>query len=65
MIILAYVDPGLGLLAWQAIVATFVGLLFYIKKTRNWVVDMIRKPFRRASESAPVILEAQKNEVGQ
>jgi len=47
---LAYIDPGVGLLAWQAIVAAFVGLLFYLEKTRRaivrffqWVVRAVRR----------------------
>ncbi len=47
---LAYVDPGVGLLAWQAVVAAFVGLLFYLEKTRRavvravqWVVRAVRR----------------------
>ncbi len=42
----AYIDPGLGLLAWQALAAAFVGTLFYLKKTRTWLVAVIAKPFR-------------------
>lgn len=38
MAILAYVDPGTGLLAWQAVVAAFVGTFFYVKKTRDWLL---------------------------
>ncbi len=43
---LAYIDPGLGLLAWQGLVAAFVGTLFYVKKTRTWLVALFLKPFR-------------------
>lgn len=32
----AYVDPGTGLLLWQAIVSAFVGAFFYVKKSRAW-----------------------------
>ncbi|HEU0011924.1 MAG TPA: hypothetical protein VFT34_19075 [Verrucomicrobiae bacterium] len=35
MTILAYVDPGSGMLAWQLVVAGFVGLVFYLKKVRS------------------------------
>lgn len=42
MKLLAYVDPGLGLLAWQAVVAFFVGLAFYLKKTRTWLLAVLR-----------------------
>ena len=55
MITLAYIDPGVGLLAWQACIAFFVGLLFYLKKTRGWIVQVFRKICRvgRRSEEAP------------
>ena len=43
MTIFGYVDPGVGLLAWQAIVATFVGILFQVKKTRVWLLGLVRK----------------------
>ncbi len=46
MIILGYVDPGMGLLAWQALVAACLGLLFYLKKTRSWLVGFSRKLLR-------------------
>jgi hypothetical protein len=44
--VLAYVDPGLGALLWQTSLAAFVGLLFYVKKTRRWIVGAFRKIFR-------------------
>jgi hypothetical protein len=44
---LAYIDPGLGALLWQAMVAGFVGFLFYLKKTRRWMAKIILKIFRR------------------
>jgi hypothetical protein len=43
MTIFAYVDPGLGLLAWQAVTAFFVGLLFYVRKTRKFIFSGARK----------------------
>jgi hypothetical protein len=46
MIIFAYIDPGLGLLAWQAVVAAFVGTLFYVKKTRTWLAGLFLRLFR-------------------
>ncbi len=46
MITIAYVDPGLGLLAWQALIASVLGALFYIKKTRDWLMRLFRKLFR-------------------
>src|SRR5438552_2201571 len=46
MINLAYVDPGLGQMAWQVLVATFLGTFFYIKKLRVWFEGMIRRAFQ-------------------
>jgi hypothetical protein len=39
---LAYIDPGLGPLIWQVIVSAFVGLLFYLKKSRGWIVGLVK-----------------------
>lgn len=46
MIIIAYIDPGSGLLVWQAVMATMLGLLFYMKKTRDFIVRLVRKLFK-------------------
>lgn len=64
MAIIAYVDPGLGLLAWQALVAVFVGLLFYLKKTRTWLAKLFRKLFRgnKPAEAVPTALEHSRDE---
>jgi|SRR5208283_1732441 len=43
---LAYVDPGVGALAWQMVISAFVGVLFYLKATRNWVVKTLLRMFR-------------------
>jgi len=43
MIILGYIDPGLGALIWQSIVGAVIGVLFYIKKTRRWIVGLFRR----------------------
>ncbi|MGA2178461.1 MAG: hypothetical protein ABSH15_02605 [Verrucomicrobiota bacterium] len=48
--ILAYIDPGIGALIWQTIIAAFVGFLFYLKKTRRWIVEMFRKIFLRGGK---------------
>jgi hypothetical protein len=45
MAILAYVDPGLGSLAWQTIVSALVGLFFYLRQTRKWIVNVCLKLF--------------------
>jgi hypothetical protein len=44
--ILAYIDPGMGLLLWQSVVAACLGLLFYLKKTRTWLIKLIQNLFR-------------------
>jgi hypothetical protein len=43
--IIAYVDPGLGALIWQSVVAGIVGFLFYLKKSRRWIVNVFRNMF--------------------
>jgi hypothetical protein len=49
--LIAYVDPGLGVLVWQTIVAAFVGAIFYINKTRRWIVATIRSIFGRGEKT--------------
>lgn len=44
----AYVGPGVGLLAWQAIVAAALGALFYLRKTRAFLINSFRKLTGRA-----------------
>jgi hypothetical protein len=48
---IGYIDPGVGLLAWQALVAAFLGLVFYLKKTRTFVVGLVMKPFRKNKDT--------------
>ncbi|MGA2241831.1 MAG: hypothetical protein ABSH11_07305 [Verrucomicrobiota bacterium] len=55
--ILAYIDPGLGALLWQAIIAAFVGFLFYLKKTRRWIVSVFRKMFGRGQKPPGISIE--------
>jgi hypothetical protein len=45
-LLFAYVDPGLGSLIWQSIVAAVVGFIFYLKKTRIWLAGLFKKIFR-------------------
>jgi hypothetical protein len=52
MKIFGYIDPGLGTLIWQSIVAAVVGFLFYLKKTRQWIVNTFRRIFGRGQKSA-------------
>ncbi len=51
-LLLSYVDPGVGLLAWQAIVAAFVGTLFYLRKTRKLFVRRFSALFQAARRSS-------------
>lgn len=48
---LAYIDPGSGLLLWQGIVAAFVGLLFYLRQTRKWIVRQLQRVLGRAGKA--------------
>jgi len=61
MTLFAYIDPGTGALIWQMIVSAFVGLLFYVKKTRDWIVGLFLSVFRRnpkaAEDQAPEKIE--------
>ena len=50
MIIFGYVDPGLGLLLWQAVISAFVGVVFYLRKTRNWILKPFKKLLRRRKD---------------
>jgi hypothetical protein len=58
---IAYIDPGLGALLWQTIIAAFVGFLFYLKQTRRWIVGVIvglfRKMFGRGQNPPDVSIE--------
>jgi len=61
----AYVDPGLGALIWQSAVAGVVGFLFYLKKSRRWIVNTFRKMLGRGpkpSVSAAKVAAAEKAE---
>jgi O-antigen/teichoic acid export membrane protein len=57
ILILAYVDPGVGALLWQTIIAAFVGFLFYLKKTRRWIVGVFRKMFGRSQKPSDPVAE--------
>lgn len=51
MYILAYIDPGMGALIWQSIIGVFVGLLFYMRRTRQWLGRLMGKVFRSGEKS--------------
>ena len=46
MHILAYIDPGVGALIWQSIIGVFVGVLFYLRRTRKLIGRVMGKVFR-------------------
>jgi hypothetical protein len=67
MKLFAYIDPGLGALIWQSIVAGVVGFLFYLKKSRRWIVGVFRKMFGRGQKSSGAAVEipaVEKAEIG-
>ncbi len=45
MCYVAYIDPGSGALLWQMLVAAAVGVLFYVKKSRDFLVGLARRLF--------------------
>ncbi len=51
MHVLAYIDPGVGTLIWQSIIGVFVGLFFYLRKTRQWLGRLMGKVFRPGQNS--------------
>jgi len=55
MHILAYIDPGAGALIWQSIIGVFVGVVFYLRRTRKWIGSLISKALR--VEQVPVKTE--------
>lgn len=54
---IAYIDPGVGALLWQTIIAAFVGFLFYLKKTRRWIVGVFRKMSGRSRKPSDPVAE--------
>jgi hypothetical protein len=65
MHIFAYVDPGVGALIWQSIVGVFVGLFFYLRQTRKWLGQMMKKaiPSKEKQPEASVGLPLEKSKV--
>jgi len=56
---LGYIDPGLGTLIWQTIVAAFVGLFFYLNKTRRWIVSVFFKIWGRGQKPKTTTVAAE------
>ena len=65
-IIFGYIDPGMGLLAWQALVAACLGTLFYLKKTRTWLGGLFLRLFRvsKPPEGGVPEVPAPRNDLG-
>ncbi len=40
---LAYADPGTGSLTWQLLIASFLGLVFYLQRGYDWLKGLIKK----------------------
>ncbi len=51
MHVLAYIDPGLGALIWQSVIGIFVGLLFYMRRTRKWIGRQMSSVFRTGQKT--------------
>ena len=66
MDLLAYIDPGTGLLIWQTVVAVVLGLLFYVKKVRKWFVGIFRRLFGadKPAEQSALKVQPPERDVG-
>jgi hypothetical protein len=53
----AYVDPGSGAMLWQILAATFLGMLFYIRKIIAATSAVLRnssKPVTEVNSTLPI-----------
>lgn len=48
----AYVDPGSGAMLWQILAATFLGLLFYVRKIMAAISRVLRNSSKPITESS-------------
>jgi hypothetical protein len=53
MHVFAYIDPGAGALVWQSIIAAFVGVMFYLKRTRKVIGAFFKKAFGNGQNDKP------------
>jgi len=53
MNLLAYIDPGSGLLVWQLLVAGAMAVLFYLKRTRKFLGRIGRKIIGKDNVNPP------------
>ncbi|NMA45514.1 MAG: hypothetical protein GX945_03025 [Lentisphaerae bacterium] len=42
-IILAYIDPGVGSMLLQGLLAGLFAIAFFYKRIKNWVIGLFRK----------------------
>lgn len=61
MIVLGYVDPGLGLLAWQLVVSFVLGCIFYVNRTRLKVGRFMQRVFWRRAQHEESPSEVQRD----
>ena len=53
LLVLAYVDPGSGLLIWQLVLSAVAGFIFSLKKLRAFLGHRIQKFVGRAAAPLP------------
>jgi hypothetical protein len=47
MYLVGYIDPGSGQLLWQVLIAAGVGVLFYLKKSRDFLSGLAKRLFKK------------------
>jgi hypothetical protein len=47
MLFWGYIDPGSGALVWQMLAAAAVGVLFYFKKSRDFLAGLLKRLFKK------------------
>jgi hypothetical protein len=57
----AYIDPGSGALIWQSVVGIFVGVLFYMRRTRKWLGGLMCKVLRTGQKPGHSIVDIPKD----
>ena len=43
MIVIAYIDPGSGLMLVQIIAAAFCGMALSLRKVRTWIKSLVKR----------------------
>ena len=47
---MAYIDPGSGLMLLQILAAAFCGFMLSLRKVRTWIVGLFRRDKKDGSE---------------